>query len=480
MKINGRKRGTHSDQRARPFWSPSWSWPASPCSAWPSSPSRRTESAIAVNQRNYVQSQAAAEAGAKVAVEWFQDAEMGLEQGHPPAQQDCPQDVPQPGRAGTSGYYKSVAGELLFDIPFKISDNNRFFGNVDTADVKITRKASKTADDYLTTLNTYLFGANADLRVSDIRVYAPPMPGAQLVNGTGDSGFWQFPAVGANARYGVATIRVTAQKFDVNDPDRVIAERMVKLVLAETPFPTVDGAIETSGSLVGQGKLPRLLGQDPLRERDPGEPPRVGMPWFDAEEQMNFEYGFNSTFEWQANTTYQNGAVIHAPNVAVAADPIWPSSPIPPPAARPPPTAPSPGRRPSTGPSPTAPSSGSPRPRAVSHRSHRSVLLRVRLAQRPPRPEHRGPLAARPGPRRDRHRQQQEHSLRQHDAPPSVRLRRGQRGRLRPPPTLPAPDLHRRLHPPSGAHRGLLPHDGLRVLEDRRPAPSDNQPGNDL
>ena len=40
-----------------------------------------TESAIAVNQRNYIQAQAAAEAGAKVAIEWFQDAEWAFDRG---------------------------------------------------------------------------------------------------------------------------------------------------------------------------------------------------------------------------------------------------------------------------------------------------------------------------------------------------------------------------------------------------------------
>jgi len=276
-----------------------------------------TESAISVNERNYVQAQAAAEAGAKVVVEWFQDAEWANDHDLLPPNKiaiKTERVLDNAGGGTDQHYYKADSGELLFDIPFKIVDNNKFFGNVDTADVVITLGANNVATTFLDKLNATLFTADSNLRISDIRVYAPPMPGASLVNGTGTKGFWQ----GSKSRYGVATIRVTAQKVIDN---RVVAQRTVKLVVAETPFPTVDGAIETSGSLVGQGNFHVYWGKILSEKETQVNRPAVGMPWFDANEQMNFEFGYDSTDEWKANTVYAAGTLIHAPNTAIAADP---------------------------------------------------------------------------------------------------------------------------------------------------------------
>ncbi|HEX6100276.1 MAG TPA: PilX N-terminal domain-containing pilus assembly protein [Thermoanaerobaculia bacterium] len=275
-----------------------------------------TESAISVNERNYVQAQAAAEAGAKIAVEWFQDAEWAFDRGLLPENKTALK-TKRSTDVTASQYYKGVAGELLFDVPFKIVDNNKFFGNVDTADVTITYGANTTATNYLKKLNAVLFPNNTagdELRISDIRVYAPPIPGAELVDGTGDGGWWK----GGQARYGVATIRVTAQKLS---NDKVVAQRTVKLVVAETPFPTVDGAIETSGSLVGQGNFHVYWGKILSEKETQVNRPAVGMPWFDANEVMNFEYGYDSTREWTASTVYPPNALIHPPNTAVALDP---------------------------------------------------------------------------------------------------------------------------------------------------------------
>lgn len=270
-----------------------------------------TESSIAVNQRNYVQAQAAAEAGAKVAIEWFQDAEWAFDRGLLPPNKTSIKTKRV--LSSSTHYYKATAGELLFDIPFKVTDNNRFFGNLDTADVIITYGANSVATTFLDTLNKKLF-TDDTVRISDIRAYAPPMPGASLVNGTGNGGFWE----GGAARYGVATIRVTAQKLANG---RVIAQRSVKMVVAETPFPTVDGAIETSGSLVGQGNFHVYWGKILSEKETQVNRPAVGMPWFDANEIINFEYGYDSTREWTSGTVYPNGALIHAPNIDIAADP---------------------------------------------------------------------------------------------------------------------------------------------------------------
>jgi hypothetical protein len=275
-----------------------------------------TESAIAVNERNATQALAAAEAGAKIAVEWFQDAEWADAHGLlPPNKKEI--KTFRTTTPNGNGYYKENAGELLFDVPFKIVDSNRFFGNVNTADVIITLGDNKVADDFLEELNEKLF-ADDSVRISDIRAYAPPMPGGTLVDeGAGDdTGFWQ-PNATTKAVYGVATIRVTAQKMA---GDRVLATRTVKLVVAETPFPTVDGAIETSGSLVGQGNFHVFWGKVLSEKETQVNRPAVGMPWFDAENQMSYEYGYNTTEEWVASTAYKKDDRIHAPNSAIALD----------------------------------------------------------------------------------------------------------------------------------------------------------------
>src|SRR5688500_3823051 len=109
-----------------------------------------TESAIAVNERNYLQAQAAAEAGAKIVVEWFQDAEWASIHGLLPPNSTAIKtkrklsidSVPEE-------HYHKNPGELLFDIPFKITNMNRFFGNENTPDVVITRDAGTVADNYL-------------------------------------------------------------------------------------------------------------------------------------------------------------------------------------------------------------------------------------------------------------------------------------------------------------------------------------------
>lgn len=276
-----------------------------------------TESAIGVNQRNYAQAQAAAEAGAKIAVEWLQDAQWAYDHNMlPPNKKDI--KTQRIHKDGTKTYYKESAGQFLFDIPFKIYKENRFYGNENTPDVVITRGANTTATDFLDKLNKELF-TDASVRISDIRVYAPPMPGAELVNQTGgktNTGFWDDEG-GTVARYGVATIRVTGQKMAGN---RVVAQRSVKLVVAETPFPTVDGAIETSGSLVGQGNFHVYWGKILSEKETQVNRPAVGMPWFDAKDQMYFEYGYDTSTQWIAGATYAVGDVVHATDSAISAD----------------------------------------------------------------------------------------------------------------------------------------------------------------
>ena len=284
-----------------------------------------TESAIALNERNSAQALFAAETGARAVVDFFQDSSWAKDRGLLPAnitafktRRVFTHDT------SMNGYYKSNVLTNLFDKPFKGADyGNKFYGDGDrnppTADVWIYYGKNTQSDDYLDALNAALFVPDPDrresVRISDIRVYAPPMPGdSQNVNG-----FWH----GSQSRYGVATVRVTAQKIAGAESDgtpRVVAERVVKTVIAETPFPTVDGAIETSGTLVGQGSFEVYWGKV-LSEKDIELKRAVaGVPWFDAKNTMPFEYGFDSASPRLPATFYAENAVVMAPATAQTAD----------------------------------------------------------------------------------------------------------------------------------------------------------------
>ncbi|HUP50665.1 MAG TPA: hypothetical protein VNA04_17960 [Thermoanaerobaculia bacterium] len=293
-----------------------------------------TESGISVNERNTAQALAGAETGARAVVEWFQDTDWSRDRDLLPGNLNAFKTERRfPANPGLDGYYKPNATSLLFDKPYKGDVSHRFYGDGDlnppTADVWIYRGKNADSDTFLQDLNTALFMPDSAhrewVRISDIRVYAPPVPGATR----NANGFWE----GGAARYGVATIRVTAQKVTGTDcyaaaaNCRVVAERNVKSVLAETPFPTVDGAIETSGTLVGQGNFHVYWGKV-LSEKDIRlARPAYGMPWVDAKNYLPFEYGYDSARPREANKLYVAGAlyspdgdVVMANATALAAD----------------------------------------------------------------------------------------------------------------------------------------------------------------
>ncbi|HEX7150740.1 MAG TPA: hypothetical protein VF618_04560 [Thermoanaerobaculia bacterium] len=266
-----------------------------------------TESIIAVNERNFVQAQVAAEAGARAVIEMFQDAPWANTRGLLPPNNVAIKTQRNHG-GGTLDYYKGRSGLLLFDAPFRVNQHDRFYGDEEHADVLINSTKGTVATTYLTNLNTALF-PDGSIRITDIRVYAPPMPGATK----NAHGFYDN-----STRYGVATVSVTAEKLI---GARVAATRTVKAVVAETPFPIVDGAIETSGSLVGQGNFHVYWGKVLSEKEMQLARPAVGMPWFDAKEQMNFEYGYDSSMEWTPSTGYAMDDIINATGAAITANP---------------------------------------------------------------------------------------------------------------------------------------------------------------
>ncbi|HUF17869.1 MAG TPA: pilus assembly PilX N-terminal domain-containing protein [Thermoanaerobaculia bacterium] len=246
--------------------------------------SSETESAISVNQRNYVQVLAIAEAGAKTAVDWFQDPDDLDNMGILPANNNVfkrERFLP----AGTNiGRYKPAGGTYLFDKPFKGTIEDKLYGDEEHADVFIDRNTSQ-GRTFLDNLNTALFGSTAQGELTEILVYAPP-----IIGGTVNAdGFWE-----GGIRYGLATIKATATKFaDPGTRSRVLARRSVKIVVSEWPFPGPQGPIQSNANITTGGNYGVHWGK--MTSQGTMEIKRAlkSIPWFNAHERVHFERGYN-------------------------------------------------------------------------------------------------------------------------------------------------------------------------------------------
>jgi hypothetical protein len=253
-----------------------------------------TESAISVNERNYTQTLQVAEAGARTAVEWFQNPKWALAQGLMPANTIAIKQERQSALSPSAtyqGYYKPTG--LLFDLPHKPASPNRFFGvDPKSADIVINQT---TAPTFLDQFNARLFGNNFDGgRVVDIRMYAPPIldvPAATPKTTFNGREYWN-----GGTRYGVATIEVTAEKrrFPSDPASPLVARRRVRLVVSEFPFPGPEGplqsqeGISTNGAMrVHWGKIVSIADLALKREM-------ISIPWENAWSQAKFECGYNS------------------------------------------------------------------------------------------------------------------------------------------------------------------------------------------
>lgn len=255
-----------------------------------------TENAISVNERNKIQTTALAEAGAKAVVQWFQDPDTAKARGLLPANDEDYKTVRTV--SSYTGYYKSDTTELLCDLPFGPKEDNQFLGDEDHADIVIVDGANDDSKAVIAKFNADHF-INTDAgRVTAIRIYAPPVVGGVLVNG-----FW----VGGQ-RYGIATIAVTAQKF--NSGGAVIAQSICRIVVAPFPLPGPGGAIQAGGGIATNGAYEVHWGS--VESEDDGlmyiKREWTSFPHFDAYDYAYFEYGLDSSTEWKASTTYRANA----------------------------------------------------------------------------------------------------------------------------------------------------------------------------
>ena len=258
------------------------------------------ESKIAKNEAQALQTMAIAEAGAKMAVEWFQDPLWGMANAGMPANGTCASFGVTPcspvGTPGTFmktvrtvgtyvGVYKPIAGSNLLDKPYRPGNDDRLFGDEADADIIINR--TTVGSTGMDAINNILLGTAVSDRqageITDIRIYAPPMVGATLTNG-----FW----VGGT-RYGVATIKVTAQQFlDPATRTNVVATHSVRIVVGELPLPIPAGPIQGNASVSFGGDFFVHWGMETSRTTlDPSRYLK-SLPWQNAYERPHFEHGY--------------------------------------------------------------------------------------------------------------------------------------------------------------------------------------------
>ena len=278
-----------------------------------------TESAISVNQRNREEALTHAEAAANVVVDWFQNPKWALAHGLMPSNDptvNTELNAMKKTRTSTAGTgkYKPSSAQLLFDLPFKPSFSDRFYGTPNSPDILINRT---TAPNFLTAFNTALFTDLSDGgEITEIRIWAPPIVGGSITAGFYNNG---------GDRYGVATIRVTAQRFAPSDATtrlNPLATRTVQLVVTEFPFPGPNGPIQSNSAIFTQGSFSVYWGE--VSSTKPlslvGKETVPGLPWATAWDLVEFEHGYDSTLPWTPGTAYKVGDVINASATKIAAD----------------------------------------------------------------------------------------------------------------------------------------------------------------
>lgn len=267
-----------------------------------------TESAIAKNEQNALQTQAVAEAGAMLVVEWFQNPTWAIANAAMPsndgtvnanlAATKITRTIPN-----YSGVYRPNSQQMLLDKPYRPSPQDRLYGSEDFADLTINRTTDSTTID---NFNNVLLGPNASDKtggeVTEIKIYAPPMVNANLVNG-----FY----VGGE-RYGLATIKVTATLF--RDPNgsktaasNIIASHAVRLVVGEIPLPIPGGPIQSNTAISFNGDFIVHWGNETSTGSLKNKRDTSVVPWANAFEHLHFEHGYEPGSTISSITVTQGG-----------------------------------------------------------------------------------------------------------------------------------------------------------------------------
>jgi hypothetical protein len=301
-----------------------------------------TEAAIAKNQQAVLQTQAVAEAGAKLVVEWFQDPQWALLHAALPSNDPAVNaDIAKikttrvvvDGNGGYTGVYKPLADMRLFDKPYRTASENRLFGDENSADIIIN---SDTDPVVLGKFNDVLLGTSTEDRrdgeVVEIKVFAPPIVSGKLIaeptgklnaDGTPQM-FWS-----GGERYGVATIKVTSQMFRDRtmtkaagkyQSQNILATHSVRLVVGELPLPIPAGPIQGNANVQFGGSFRVHWGMETSTgDLDPSGK-WVSLPWANAYERPHFERGYEpGTALSQIVIVNPGSGYAAAPNVTLPA-----------------------------------------------------------------------------------------------------------------------------------------------------------------
>ena len=248
-----------------------------------------TESAISVNERNYVQTLHVAEAGARTVAQWFNAPAWALENELMPANDNAIKQRRRNNRISAGDneeYYKFATGTtLLCNIPFNQLED-KFFG-VDAASADIVIN-STTAATFLGDFNDHLFTDNEEGgRIIEIRIYGPPVVAGTFTT-VGGLRFWNHDV---GTRYGLATIAVTAEKTKPGTTD-VISRRTVRIVVAEFPLPGADGPLQSGEGTGTTGNFRVHWGKAISNQEIEVKRLNTSLPWIHAWSVVPYESGY--------------------------------------------------------------------------------------------------------------------------------------------------------------------------------------------
>ena len=284
-----------------------------------------TETAIAKNEQNALPTQAIAEAGAKIAVEWFQDPGWSETNAGLPTNSTCASfgTAPcstsgTPGQymktvriiTGYTGVYKSVTGQKLFDKPYRPQYYDRLYGSEATADIIINATTNSTA---LAAFNDIVLGTDRSAgEISEVRVFAPPIVGGTL----NANGFWE----NNGQRYGVATIKCTAQQYADAGKTRIRASHSVRIVVGEVPIPIPGGPIQSNTAISFGGDFVVHWGNETSTGTLDNKRNPSSLPWANAYERPHYEHGYEPKYGKLSSIAVTNAGsgYVAAPTVTIS------------------------------------------------------------------------------------------------------------------------------------------------------------------
>ncbi|MEK7799648.1 MAG: hypothetical protein AAB297_07445, partial [Acidobacteriota bacterium] len=221
----------------------------------------QTESTIAENERNAAMALYVSEAGARLAVNWFNDPTSTGYLVPTTGQMDRTKRVLDHDNNTGTARVQAVASDLtkplykdaaatasaIFDRPYRSALADSFLGVETGADAGFPTAGPDIVvnSSHLDTINNALFPAfpRADLRarISRIEIYSPPI----------------VSIGGALTRMGIATVRVTGGVFMYPGTvdERQIATRVVKAVVNEIPIPGPGGPLQSCANLTYTGNF---------------------------------------------------------------------------------------------------------------------------------------------------------------------------------------------------------------------------------